>query len=132
MSKDRLNDAAETARKNAYAPYSGFKVGAAVLTRAGNVFNGSNIENASFGMTICAERAAVASAVSAGEIDLVSIAIVADSDEPAVPCGACRQVLSEFNRSLEIITSTTNGKSQHFNLKDLHPLPNQGISLRHV
>ncbi len=124
--KDLISEAAR-ARGNAYAPYSKFSVGAALLTRSGKVFRGVNVENASFGMTICAERAAVVSAVTAGERDFTSIAIVTDSLEPAVPCGACRQVLAEFNRSIEIWSAITSGKEQRFTLADLLPQANQGL-----
>jgi len=91
-----LIDAALKAREKAYAPYSCFKVGAAVLGKSGTIYTGVNVENASYGLTICAERAAIAKAVSEGETELVAIAVVADSAKPAVPCGACRQVMAEF------------------------------------
>ncbi len=123
---------AKKAQINAYAPYSGFKVGAAILTASGNVFIGANVENASFGLTICAERAAVAAAICAGNTDLRLMAIDTDSNDPTVPCGACRQVLAEFNPSLEIVAFTTSGKEQRFNLEDLLPHANQGVRLKHV
>src|SRR6266550_2216929 len=88
--------AASGVRKQAYVPYSGFAVGAAVQCKSGAVFVGSNIENISYGLTICAERIAVASAVAAGQREFVAIAVVADTSEPIVPCGACRQFLAEF------------------------------------
>jgi cytidine deaminase len=115
----------------AYAPYSGFKVGAAVRTSAGKIFAGANVENASYGMTICAERAAVAAAVAAGERQLTTIAIVTDSAEPAVPCGGCRQILAEFNPAIEIICSTTDGKQERYLLSELLPRANQGLR-KHV
>ena len=123
---------AKKTQRDAYAPYSGFKVGAAVLTASGKVFVGANVENASFGLTICAERAAVAAAICSGNTDLRLIAIATDSKEPTVPCGACRQVLAEFNPSLEIVAFTTSGREQHFNLADLLPHANQGVTLKHV
>src|SRR5438477_138969 len=86
--------AASAVRKQAYVPYSGFAVGAAVQCKSGAVFVGSNIENISYGLTICAERIAVASAVAAGQREFVAIAVVADTSEPIVPCGACRQFLA--------------------------------------
>src|SRR5438045_7276201 len=98
---DDLIRPASAARKQAYAPYSGFAVGAAVQCKSGAVFAGSNIENISCGLTICAERIAIASAVAAGEREFVAIAVVADTSEPIVPCGACRQFLASF--ALELI-----------------------------
>jgi cytidine deaminase len=94
----RLLEAARRAMKNAYAPYSHFKVGAAVLTTDGEVFLGCNVENASYGMTNCAERTAIFSAVSGSgpKIEIEAIAIVNDHDAPCAPCGACRQVIYEF------------------------------------
>jgi homotetrameric cytidine deaminase len=93
-----LVDAATAAREHAYAPYSRFRVGAAILLRDGRVVVGANVENASFGLTVCAERNAIAAAVSAGAEPgaVVAIAIAADADQPTPPCGACRQVLAEF------------------------------------
>ena len=97
MDKNRLIQEAIEARKQAYTPYSQFKVGAAVLTADGNVFRGCNIENASYGLTNCAERTAIFKAISEGEPKVKAIAIVADTDGPVSPCGACRQVIAEFS-----------------------------------
>jgi cytidine deaminase len=94
--------AAREARALAYAPYSRYRVGAALLTAGGAVVRAANVENASFSLSICAERAAVAAAVAAGHRDFEAIAIAADGPEPATPCGACRQVLREFPRALEL------------------------------
>ena len=91
-----LVKAAALAREYAYGPYSRFKVGAAVLGGSGRVYTGCNIENASYGLTICAERAAIFKAISEGEKELVALAVVADTQQPASPCGACRQVMVEF------------------------------------
>jgi cytidine deaminase len=97
---DRLVRLAREAASRSYSPYSHFKVGAALLSKDGAIFQGANIENRSYGMTICAERSAVAAAVSAGVTEFDAIAIFSpDSDYPVPPCGACRQVLSEFGRS---------------------------------
>jgi len=95
---------ANEALKNSYAPYSGYRVGAALLTKTGKVYTGANIENASYGLTICAERVALFNAVNEGEREFIAIAIVSDDpSKPPFPCGACRQVLAEFSPSMEII-----------------------------
>lgn len=96
--QQKLVDAAVAARERAYAPYSKFKVGAALRLRDGRVVTGVNVENASYGLSVCAERNAVAAAVlaGAGPKDVIAVAVTADSDGPVSPCGACRQVLAEF------------------------------------
>src|SRR5256712_7698921 len=114
-------------RLQAYAPYSGFAVGAAVQCKSGAVFVGSNIENISYGLTICAERIAIGSAVAAGEREFVAIAVVADTSEPIVPCGACRQFLAEFAPDLIIVSSTMRGGQKIENLSHLLPDPKRGI-----
>ena len=132
MNQSDLIKEAKKVRENAYAPYSRFKVGAAILTGTGKVFAGVNVENASYGLTICAERAAIFAAVAAGETEVVSVAITTDGPEPTLPCGACRQVLSEFGESMQVIASTVDGKMQQFDLKELLPHANQGIIKKHV
>jgi cytidine deaminase len=125
--KNELREAAAQARLRAYAPYSRFLVGAALLTDSGVVLSGCNVENISFGLTMCAERVCVGRAIDQGEKGFRMLAIVADTDTPIVPCGACRQVLAEFAPSLAITSWTLAGRSQDFSLTELFPLPKQGI-----
>lgn len=109
---------------NSYAPYSGVHVAAALLTDKGNIYHGVNVENSSYGLTICAERNALAAMVVAGERKPVAIAVVTDYNKPIPPCGACRQVLAEFNQELRIIMhSIKSGETRIFNLKDIFPIP---------
>ncbi len=100
-----LLEKARAVRKLAYTPYSHFKVGAALRTKSGQVFQGCNVENASFSLTICAERSAGVSAVSAGMMDWEEIVVVADTERPTTPCGACRQFLAEFNPLLRVVVA---------------------------
>ena len=115
------------ARLHAYAPYSNFAVGAAVQCKSGTVFSGSNIENLSYGLTICAERVAIATAIAAGEREFVALAVVADTTEPVVPCGACRQFLAEFAPDLIIVSATLRGNQKTEYLSHLLPDPKRGI-----
>jgi cytidine deaminase len=108
--RDRLIATAKIASQHTYSPYSQFPVGAAVLVSSGDVFAGSNVENASFGLTICAERAAIINAVSAGKRGIEAVLIYTPTDRPAAPCGACRQVINEFNPRALVI-SVCNGES---------------------
>jgi cytidine deaminase len=117
---EALRRAAEEARKNAYAPYSRFTVGAALFTKSGAVFTGCNVENASYGATICAERAALAAAVAAGERDLEALVIASGASSPTPPCGICRQCLFELGPNLEI-RSYSGDSSQAYTLRDLLP-----------
>jgi cytidine deaminase len=94
--------AARAARERAYAPYSGFRVGAALLTAQGDVVTAANVENASYGLAICAERSAVVAAIAAGSRDFVSIAVAGNGPDPVTPCGACRQVLREFPEGVDL------------------------------
>ncbi|MEI6043825.1 MAG: cytidine deaminase [Chloroflexota bacterium] len=102
-----LVEGARIAREWAYAPYSNFKVGAALKTKSGKIFYGVNVENVSYGLTICAERSAAVTAVTAGEREWEEIAIVADTEKPITPCGACRQFLAEFNPALKVVVANT-------------------------
>ncbi len=124
---DDLIRSALNGRLQAYAPYSKFAVGAAVQCKSGAVFTGSNMENISYGLTICAERIAIGSAVVAGEREFVAIAVVADTIEPIVPCGACRQFLAEFSPDLIIVSATVDGNRKIENLSHLLPDPKRGI-----
>lgn len=117
---DLITQAKEVCRR-AYAPYSKFKVGAALLTSSGAVFTGCNVENASYGATLCAERNAVAAAVAAGEKEFAALAVVAGDGSYAFPCGICRQVLSEFNQDITVILSNAQGQIMQFKLTDLLP-----------
>jgi cytidine deaminase len=113
-----LIDAARAARDHAYAPYSGFRVGAAVLAD-GRIVPGCNVENASYGLTVCAERAAVFAAVGAGVRRIDAVAVVTDADQPVAPCGACRQVLHEFGPGMAVILAGR--EIRRFTLADLLP-----------
>lgn len=115
-----LKKKALAARDKAYVPYSGFAVGAAVETDTGKIFNGCNVENASYGLTICAERVAVFNAVLAGETQLLRLAVVADATGPVAPCGACRQVMNEFGIK-EVIMLNTSGEIKVVQFTDLLP-----------
>ena len=119
---------AVSVRENAYAPYSKFKVGAALLSEGGAVFVGCNVENVSFGLTICAERAALLAAVAAGSRKFVALALTAETPEPTMPCGACRQFLMELCPSLMIAAGTTSGAMEMCSLAELLPRPFQKIT----
>lgn len=106
---EALRDEATRVRENAYAPYSNFRVGAALLDDEGTVHKGANVENASYGLALCAERSAIASAVAMGKRRFVAIAIVTGADEPASPCGMCRQVLAELAPSIPVRSYTLGG-----------------------
>ena len=106
---------------NAHAPYSKFRVGAALLTRDGKLITGCNVENSAYGLAICAETLAVASAVSQGLTEFDEIAIASDDREPTPPCGACRQVLNEFAPNIRVSSYTRDGKEASWTLKELLP-----------
>ena len=108
---------------NAYAPYSGFRVAAAVATDTGHIFTGVNVENASYGLTVCAERVAVFKAVSEGYDRIVKIAVVSSSGQKTYPCGACRQVLNEFSQEMSVVIADGSGRTERIRLADLLPRP---------
>lgn len=112
---------AREAQEKAYAPYSMFRVGAAVYTEEGETFQGVNIENAAFGATICAERSALAAAVSAGYKNITAVAVVGDSEAPTVPCGCCRQALAEFNPEMRVIMGGARDDVMVMTLDELLP-----------
>jgi cytidine deaminase len=127
METEQLIESAREAKSRAYAPYSKFAVGSALETVDGKVFTGCNVENISFGLTICAERSAVSAAVSAGSRDFKKIVIISDSKQPISPCGACRQVLAEFSPNLEIISVGRDGERYETTLDLLLPRAKNGI-----
>lgn len=116
-----LVEAASKARAHAYSPYSKVRIGAAVLTAGGMIFSGSNIENASYGLSCCAERTAMFKAVSEGHKDIVAIAVVGKSEDFTKPCGACRQVMVEFNPKMRVLRRGTDGFSEDANASALLP-----------
>jgi cytidine deaminase len=121
--RQELLDAARAARLNAHAPFSNFRVGAALETAEGQVITGCNVENATYGLTICAERVAIFKAISEGHRRFSRIAVVADTEEPTPPCGACRQILWELGGDLEIILGNLREEKGHHRLKELLPYP---------
>ena len=126
-----LVELARDAREMAHAPYSKFKVGAALLCASGEIVTGCNIENASYGLTLCAERVAVFKAVSEGFRDFEAIAVVADARRPTPPCGPCRQILWEFCGDIEVHLSRPGrrGKTTTYRMSDLLPVPFDGRNL---
>jgi cytidine deaminase len=119
----QLVRAARSARRHAHAVYSNFKVGAAVETADGTIVTGCNVENATYGLTICAERVAMFKAISEGHRRFRRVAVVADTQAPTPPCGACRQILWEFGGDLEVILANLKRETGRHRLKDLLPLP---------
>jgi len=120
---EELIRVASLARQRAHAPYSKYKVGAAIRTKRNKVHSGANVENASYGLTVCAERTAAFAAVNAGDTAFDAIAIVIDDDKLPTPCGACRQVLAEFSPDMRVILATTGGKRKVTTLRELLPDP---------
>lgn len=116
-----LLEAALRARENAFAPFSHFRVGAAVEDAAGVIHTGCNVENATYGLTVCAERVAIWKAVSEGVRDFRRVAVAADTEQLTPPCGACRQILWEFCGDVEVVLVNPRGKTESFRLKELFP-----------
>ena len=123
MEKDseELIEIAKQAREKASAPFSNFKVGAVLVGKTGEIFTGCNIENASYGLTMCAERVAIFKAISEGAREFQKIIVVANTDELTPPCGACRQIIWEFCGDIEIILANLHGKTETFQMKELFP-----------
>ena len=120
---DALIAAALAARENAFAPYSKFRVGAAIEDADGRIHTGCNVENSTYGLTVCAERVAVFKAISEGVRKFRRVAVAADTDRLTPPCGACRQILWEFCGDIEIVLVNLRGKTETHRLKDLFPKP---------
>ena len=127
---DALVQAARDARLRAQAPFSGFKVGAALESPGGVITTGCNIENASYSLTVCAERVALVKALSEGITAFTRIVVVADTDAPTPPCGPCRQLLWEYAGDIEVIIANTRTTLNSYRLADLLPLPFDGRLLR--
>ena len=123
MSEDieSLIETAKRAREQAVAPFSNFQVGAAVKTADGRVYTGCNVESASYGLTVCAERVAIWKALSEGERQFTDLAVVADTETLTPPCGTCRQIIWEFARGARIVFANLEGKSEEFHIADLLP-----------
>jgi len=121
MTSSELAQKAIKAKEHAYAPYSKFPVGAALLTNSGRLFTGSNVENSSYGLTICAEQSAISAAVSQGERDFAAIAIACNSDQYCSPCGACRQIIAEFGLDIKVIMVNKKSDFQELTISELLP-----------
>lgn len=119
----KLIQAARAVREHAFAPYSGFRVGAAVLTSEGRMFSGCNIENSTYGLTLCAERVAIFKAISEGARQFTRLAVVADTEELTPPCGACRQIIWEFCGDVVVEVVNLKGGSRTFRVAELLPVP---------
>ena len=113
--------AAASVRDNAWAPYSKYKVGAALRSKSGEIYTGCNVENATFGATTCAERNAIAAAIAAGAREFDAIAVVTHSSPPAMPCGICRQVLAEFGLDMRVLAANSEGSLRHTTCRALLP-----------
>jgi len=120
-SDQELIDAAKAARQNSYAPFSDFRVGAAIEMEDGTIISGCNVESASYGLTVCAERVAIWKAISDGKHNIKHLAVVADTEELTPPCGVCRQIIWEFGGNVPVILANLNGKRETVEMKELLP-----------
>jgi cytidine deaminase len=132
MNRDELLRKAQEAKAGAYAPYSRFRVGAALLCKSGRVYTGANVENASYSVTCCAERVALFKAVTAGEREFEAVAITSDSESLTWPCGVCRQALAEFGLNTDVIGSNNALKNETVKLKALLPHAFTGKEMENV
>jgi cytidine deaminase len=121
--REELIAEATRARENAVAPFSKFKVGAALRTRSGRIFRGCNVENCTYALTVCAERVALLSALAAGEREFEAIAVVTQSETPSTPCGPCRQLMWEYCGDLDVVLANLAGQTRDFKLAQLFPEP---------
>ncbi|HVR40313.1 MAG TPA: cytidine deaminase [Thermoanaerobaculia bacterium] len=123
MNDNALIDEAKAARENAVAPFSKFKVGAALRTKAGKIYRGCNVENCTYGLTVCAERVALLSALAAGEREFIAIAVVTQSEEPGTPCGPCRQLMWEYCGDIDVTLANLGDRRVDYKLSELFPHP---------
>ena len=123
MTDETLISEAKIARENAVAPFSKFKVGAALRTRAGRIYRGCNVENCTYGLTVCAERVALLSALAAGEREFDAIVVVTQSEEPGTPCGPCRQLMWEYCGDIDVTLSNLGERRVEYKLSTLFPMP---------
>jgi cytidine deaminase len=114
---------AKKARENAVAPFSKYKVGAALITKGGKIYRGCNVENSTYGLTVCAERVALLTALAAGDREFTAIAVVTQSDEPGTPCGPCRQLMWEYCGDIDVTIANLAGKRIDYKLSTLFPHP---------
>lgn len=126
---DHLITIAKQSRENAHAPYSNFRVGAALRATSGRIFGGCNVENATYGLTVCAERIAIFKALSEGERGFDTIVLVTDTDTLTPPCGACRQLIWEFCGDIPVILTNLKGKTEQIQMRDLFPKPFDSTNL---
>jgi cytidine deaminase len=129
MNPEELIARAVEVRENACAAYSHFKVGAALLASSGKIYTGCNVENSTYGLTVCAERVALWKALSEGERDFTQIAVVTSSEPPASPCGACRQLLWEYCGDIKVILANLHGFRKNLDLAEIFPRPFDQSSL---